>query len=157
MHEMGQLSPSREFFKKATGVLCTTEGLSLFCTPDNSWAGHKTIKWHFSFLNLWASICALLIPKFLWKSPEIDQPPPPMLDYILEEEMGFHILFLSSPGILLPSLRCRQLYAGSNLFFFMALSFSLVFENITKLFRWAHSFHTHFRLPRLWQSILMNR
>lgn len=30
---------------------------------------------------------------------------------------------------------------------FMALSFSLVFENITKLFRWAHSFHTHFRLP----------
>lgn len=29
----------------------------------------------------------------------------------------------------------------------MAITFSLVFENLTKLFHFAHSFHTHFRLP----------
>lgn len=29
----------------------------------------------------------------------------------------------------------------------MAITFSLVFENVTKLCHFAHSFHTHFRLP----------
>ena len=29
----------------------------------------------------------------------------------------------------------------------MAITFSLVFENLTKLFHFAHSFHTHFHLP----------
>lgn len=72
---------------------------------------------------------------------------PPMLDYILEGEMAFTYCFYRVREFYLLFFKADNCMQAATCSSSMALSFSLVLENLTKLFRCAHSFHTHFRLP----------